>query len=125
MTIRHLGLLALLSAGCEVGPETLGCTSDVRCPGGQFCHPTAFICVRACQGPAECPAGFQECASVTFAGQKSRPFCQCTSAQACGAGRLCSSVERVCQVPCRQEGECGPGRRCELSTGECVPTPAS
>ncbi len=139
MTFKKLGVLlsgavglALLFSGCSGmggldGGMTGPCTST-SCMTGEFCHPTAKVCVSNCTAGADCPATAQTCSAFPDGGGGGQKFCQCSTSQLCNGSStgslICSDEDKICRSKCSSDADCQ-GRKCDVASGQCRVTLAT
>ncbi|MDP2273592.1 MAG: hypothetical protein Q8K32_22825 [Archangium sp.] len=105
------GTDAGLDAGQDAGEVDAGCASDQECFGVQHCEPSTRTCVD-CYLDAHCPSS-------------AVPVCDVRTSMCvgCVATADCLNPTPICDaqqcLPCSTSAECGPGRECNLGSGEC------
>ena len=115
---------------CQEGTCVQPC--DGRCGGGYLCD--GVNCVAPpCEGASDCPAELPLCEEGRCAPAPSTCTPECASNEVCvlgscmpapcGTGGPCATgsvcVDGQC-VGCQADGQCGPGRRCDLDSSRCV-----
>ncbi|MBM4396463.1 MAG: hypothetical protein FJ087_12345 [Deltaproteobacteria bacterium] len=105
-------------------PVGAPCTEDAQCASGTCIaaiedgKPTGFAggaCVAQC-GPTGCPQG------GTCVALPGGPLCLsgCETSANCRPGYVCPAPDHACIPDCNGGFDCGPNRRCEAATGNCV-----
>ncbi len=107
------GIDAGVDAGVDAGEVDAGCASDAECFGIQHCEPTTRTCLD-CFLDVHCPSSAAPVCDVRTNG--------CVG---CVSTADCVNPTPICDaqqcLPCNTSAECGPGRECNLGTGDCNP----
>ena len=110
-------------------PQPMTCSPPNRCSSaGEFCHPISQICVKTCNGPADCPPWLVSCSDTLGGPPRGQKFCSCsaTSCNSYAPGFVCDSTDGLCKPICTTDQDCSGGpvpRACDQMSGVCVPTP--
>lgn len=128
LMLTALSAMGGFMAGCgdDGGDGPATCTSNDDCnTESEICHPTAGVCVQTCEAATDCPDTAKTCAPLGGTGPNAATrICQCSTDQLCNgdsetADLVCSDLDNVCVTKCASDGECGEGRVCNETSGQC------
>ena len=138
----EVGPEAGLEVGLEVGqggevsdaeflspiPPPKNCTSSNDCSSpDEFCSPLGQVCVKTCNGPADCPPWLGSCSDTRGGPTRGPKVCSCTF-QSCNNYSnvfTCNPSAGLCERACGNDQDCSgfPPRICDLPTGLCKAVP--
>ncbi|HEX8700772.1 MAG TPA: hypothetical protein VF815_18150 [Myxococcaceae bacterium] len=121
--LTALSAMSLVMTGCpEDGETSTECASTAECLESEICHPTAKLCVTTCDSGDDCPSSSKTCAAVSAT--DTTKVCQCQTDQLCNldtedGSLICSTLDKVCTTKCAADADCGAGRTCNTTSGQC------